>query len=381
MTAPRLRGGAPIGSRLHPGARRQRLSRTESIMSRQTVAAVVACLYVAVLAWLVKSEGQAHRTALRRDREVRNGPAEGGPSNVLVKSEDQGPPERTTAPSPPAPAVAVVPAPGEPATPSIPAPAPVPAPVPASPPAQPPPRDPAFVWADSLDLASLKPADERRLGRELNRLIMTANRRMEAGPYEQKIEEVARPLLEHRVRKDFEYTFIVLDSDTVGAFSTPGGYVYVCRGLFDMFGEDEGYVLEFVVGHEIAHVELNHAVSFLAGGNLEEKKRGVGTLLQFYFLIAFGYPEAQEFEADAWVFRHMKHAGRSRRELLAFLRKFKKYSENHGFGNGGKPPEFEHTDASVVENHFRAHPAAWKRLSRLEALAGPLTPAASGPTR
>ena len=43
----------------------------------------------------------------------------------------------------------------------------------------------------------------------------------------------------------------------VNAFSTPGGYIYVSRGLFDLIGEDEDYALRFAVGHEIAHVDLN----------------------------------------------------------------------------------------------------------------------------
>jgi predicted Zn-dependent protease len=210
---------------------------------------------------------------------------------------------------------------------------------------------------------------------------MTASRQIEISTYEQRVEAVARPMLEARSRKDLEYTFTVLDSDALVAFSHPGGYVYVSRGVFDIFGDDEDYILEFIVGHEIAHVDLSHAVKFLAGGNVEEKKRGLGTLLQFYLLIAVGYPEALDFEADAWTFERMKQEGRSRREELAFLRKFKGYAEAHGFGNGGKAPDLEKPDASAVENHYRAHPATWKRLARLESLTGKLTPPASGPSK
>lgn len=348
-------------------------------MSRTTIAAVVAGLYVAILAWVVNTEGKAYRETLRRERERARsstaaavGPSAGtiAPREKTSRAVEPTPPVASTAEAAPATPLAPTssPAAREPAT--------------TSGPPQQAERDPGFVWADSLDLAHLSLDDERHLGRELHRLVLTANRRMETGSYDQRVEQVARGVLEHRSRKDVEYTFTVLDSDAVSAFSHPGGYVYVCRGLFDMFGEDENYVLEFVVGHEVAHVDLNHAVKFLEGGNADEKKRGVGTLLQFYLLIAFGYPEAQEFEADAWIFKRMSQEGRTRREQLAFLRKFRKYAEEHGFASGGKLPDLEKTDASAVENHFRAHPAAWKRLARLESLSGSATspaPASAGP--
>ena len=37
-------------------------------MARYSIAAVVGCLYVAVSAWVVRSEGEAYRNALRRER-------------------------------------------------------------------------------------------------------------------------------------------------------------------------------------------------------------------------------------------------------------------------------------------------------------------------
>jgi hypothetical protein len=62
----------------------------------------------------------------------------------------------------------------------------------------------------------------------------------------------------------------------------------------------------------------------------------------------------------------MTRLNHTRRESLAFLRKFRDYAERLKFGGGHKPPEPD-KGFTLVENHYRAHPAAWARLGRLEA--------------
>jgi hypothetical protein len=170
------------------------------------------------------------------------------------------------------------------------------------------------------------------------------------------------------------YKITILESDAVNAFSHPGGYLYVCRGLFDLIGSDEDYALEFVIGHEIAHLELKHALKIVQAGHAGARQRGIDTLNQFLVPIVLGYPDDHlEYEADAWIARLMTtRLDRTRRETLAFLRKFKGYAESHGFANGHKPPLAE---ASLVENHFRANPPTWERLENLQSV---LTPPVAG---
>src|SRR5207244_4120460 len=112
------------------------------------------------------------------------------------------------------------------------------------------PPAPVLAWADSLDLSNLKSDDELRLGSELHRLVLTHVPPLETGSLKKRAVETARHIT------NTPYQITVLDSDAVNAFSHPGGYLYVCRGLFDMIGSDEDYALEFVLGHEIAHLEL-----------------------------------------------------------------------------------------------------------------------------
>lgn len=57
--------------------------------------------------------------------------------------------------------------------------------------------------------------------------------------------------------KNTEFHFRVLNSPVVNAFTLPGGYVYVTRGLLAHL-ENEAQ-LAVVLGHEIGHVAARHA--------------------------------------------------------------------------------------------------------------------------
>jgi beta-barrel assembly-enhancing protease len=345
-------------------------------MAKYVVAAMVGCLYVAVAAWFVKGEGQAYRESLR--------PAQvAAPEPIKVE----------TAPAPPAP----TPAPAA-AKPSTVLAANTPAPAPAhktktrpraktavskksedvlAPPYKP--SAATIAWANALDLGKLSAEDEQRLGLELN-MEINSQQLPDETPSEDnylgRVKEVAKPFLEARARKDINYTFTILDSDAVNAFSTAGGYIYICRGLFDLVGADEDSALEFVLAHEIAHVDLKHPLAVIAGMNAEMKKtkKDYDTLQQCFFPIVLAYPDKNEDEADAWAWKQMRKLGRSRLEALAFIRRFEGYAKDHKFPDGRRPPE---ENSNVLDNHFRAHPSPTERKKRADAIFISQAPAAA----
>ena len=51
----------------------------------------------------------------------------------------------------------------------------------------------------------------------------------------------------------------VIDDPEVNAFSIPGGYVYIYRGLLDKIGNDDD-AIACVIGHEASHVVRRHVV-------------------------------------------------------------------------------------------------------------------------
>ncbi len=364
-------------------------------MVKSTIGAVLACLYVALSVWLVRSEGQSYRNSLKQARPmpaVTDNPVR---EHTAVAEElpkaDVAPPR---APEP-------QPAEGRDKMATVPAPAPTPAapatestgPRPGGPLAaeskqvapQPPQvvmLKPASAKAPDARLAKLNPywnqpevkknwelsnlsdQDEMRLGEELHIMIMRFNPPASGGPWRERVHAAAKPLLARVSRKDIRYTFTILDSEADTAFSHPGGYVYLSRGLFAFIGEDENVILQFILAHEIAHVDLRHMIQCLQDSGVQ--KIQMGTLEKVYFFILpFGYMDKQEFAADQWAYRQLVGLDHTRYEALKFLRKLKGYAEAHDF-NDGRARYKPRPGSSPVENHLRANTAAWMRLDELE---------------
>jgi predicted Zn-dependent protease len=74
-------------------------------------------------------------------------------------------------------------------------------------------------------------------------------------------------------KEEFAWDVYVIDDDqTLNAFATPGGYIYVYTGLIKYL--DNADDLAGVMGHEMAHADLRHTVRNL------QKTYGVQVLLQ-----------------------------------------------------------------------------------------------------
>lgn len=84
------------------------------------------------------------------------------------------------------------------------------------------------------------------------------------------VNQVGRWLSLHSERPNLAWRFGVLDSANINAFATPGGHVFVTRGLLaQLHNEAE---LAGVLAHEIAHVVKKHHLNAV----LKTKGMGVG---------------------------------------------------------------------------------------------------------
>jgi predicted Zn-dependent protease len=66
-------------------------------------------------------------------------------------------------------------------------------------------------------------------------------------------------------RPDLPWTFIVLDTDGVNAFASPGGYVHITRGALGLIQNEAE--LAGVLGHEIGHVVRKHTINAIRKNN------------------------------------------------------------------------------------------------------------------
>lgn len=73
---------------------------------------------------------------------------------------------------------------------------------------------------------------------------------------QQYVNRVGSWLAMQAERPDLRFHFGVLETDTVNAFATPGGYIFITLGLLERLNNETE--LAGVLGHEIAHVVARH---------------------------------------------------------------------------------------------------------------------------
>lgn len=221
-------------------------------------------------------------------------------------------------------------------------------------------------------LLALSVEEEQAVGREVHNLMLKQQPLLNTHPVVRRLERLAEPILEKRARREIEYRFFVIEDDQVNAFSLLGGYIYVTTALLDLRPSDAE--LQFVLGHEIAHVDLKHCVrklTYLTRAN-ELAGEGAGDLvLLAYHSIAVGYSEEDEYEADAWACRWLIASGQTNRPALKFIKRFRQEA----------PEEIEDLDPAAggvidagvreLKNHFRSHPPVAARVDRLEQISEP----------
>jgi predicted Zn-dependent protease len=213
-------------------------------------------------------------------------------------------------------------------------------------------------------MRALSAEENRKRGAELSGLIASGHPLRDDAAAIRRLEDLLAHLTAGRSRPGEAIQFHVLDSTEVNAFSHIGGRVYVSRGVFALAQTDAE--LEFVIAHELAHLERGHAAIRLESV-VPQTVGSPGLVPALAQLIAMGYSAEQEFEADDRAYEGLRRAGRSHRESVGFLRRYAGYAEAHHVA-GRHPPQTSIGDARQdVENHYPAHPAARERLKRLEA--------------
>ncbi|MBA2304831.1 MAG: M48 family metalloprotease [Acidobacteria bacterium] len=121
--------------------------------------------------------------------------------------------------------------------------------------------------ADKVRDLVVTEADERRIGEKVSDRV-----RQEFGVFQDKavtkyVALVGTVMAQVSSRPDLKWEFIVLDTDGVNAFASPGGLVHITRGALGLI-KSEGE-LAGVLGHEIAHITKKHTVKAI------QKNKGV----------------------------------------------------------------------------------------------------------
>lgn len=185
------------------------------------------------------------------------------------------------------------------------------------------------------------------------------------------VDGIGQLLSKTSERPDLKFTFTVLNSDIVNAFATPGGYVYITRGLMAL--ADNEAQLAGVLAHEIGHITALHharrhgqsilaniglaAVGILGGREIAKVGQlGAVTLLQ-------GFSRENEYEADELGVRYLSRVGFDPTAMAGFLGKLRADSRLSALRRGESPDKVDQF------NYLATHPAPAARVQRATALA------------
>ncbi len=103
--------------------------------------------------------------------------------------------------------------------------------------------------------------EEIALGREITGNILGAAPLVKDAALQKYVNTVGRWVASQSEREDLPWHFGVIESDDLNAFSAPGGYVLITKGMYQKL-ENESQ-LAGVLGHEIAHVVKKHQLKLL----------------------------------------------------------------------------------------------------------------------
>jgi Zn-dependent protease with chaperone function len=87
----------------------------------------------------------------------------------------------------------------------------------------------------------------------------------ETGPMQSYLESlVQRIVTVQQIPNNMPITVHYIDSDTINAFATLGGHVYMFRGLLEKLPNENSLIM--VLAHEIAHIKHRHPIRSLGRG-------------------------------------------------------------------------------------------------------------------
>lgn len=206
-----------------------------------------------------------------------------------------------------------------------------------------------------VQLGNMSEQDEVNLGTQIDRQLKAQggvqiyNRNSGVTAY---INEIGQRLAASSDRPNLPYTFQVVNDDSVNAFATAGGFVYVHTGLIKAAANEAE--LAGVMAHEIGHITGRHAINqmrqqALASGVAGALEVRQDALVNIGVQLALQLPNSREaeYDADRRGFNNMGRAGYDTRGFISFMQKLE----------GGASAEFLST-----------HPNPGNRVSHLQSM-------------
>lgn len=216
-------------------------------------------------------------------------------------------------------------------------------------------------WFDNLlrqgiqviQLSTLSDSQEANLGQQINQQIVRQVPIYTDPQIASYVDRVGQRLVPYSARPDIPYTFQVVRDDSINAFATMGGYVYVHTGL--MKAAENEAELASVVAHEIGHIAGRHALkqmreNAIAQGVLSATGLDTSRAVAIGVELALSRPNSREdeYEADEYGLNNLYAAGYAPSAMVSFMQKLQQQGQS-------------------VPTFLSTHPATADRVDALQA--------------
>ncbi|MFB2768096.1 M48 family metallopeptidase [Pelatocladus sp. BLCC-F211] len=184
-----------------------------------------------------------------------------------------------------------------------------------------------FQGVQILQLSNISDKEEVQLGKEINQQLVNSKIQLYSNKNVNRyVNQIGQKLAANSTRSDIPYKFQVVKDESVNAFATMGGYVYVTTGLLK--AADNEAQLASVIAHEIGHIASRHAIeqmqqTAIARGVATATGLDRSTAVQIGVDLALRRPHSRqdEFEADRKGLRTLRRAGYAQSAMIAFMQK------------------------------------------------------------
>jgi len=212
----------------------------------------------------------------------------------------------------------------------------------------------------SMVLTAAESTDEVQAGKEITAIYLGAAPLLEDSAAQRYVNLVGRHLADQSTRPALPWTFGILATESVNAFSAPGGFVLLTQGLMDLLEtEDE---LAAILAHEIAHVVREHhwaiiqkqqqASALIARmqGNMKSQNALFSEMNSLFSdMMTRGLDKEAEFEADRDAVVLPANAGYDSSAMLSVLEKLDSLK----------------ADSAETQLLFQTHPSPMQRMDQL----------------
>jgi len=216
-----------------------------------------------------------------------------------------------------------------------------------------------------LDINLFAPSDDVQLGQQVDAEISNNPKDfpiLNSPNHVQYIQDIINQIIqspEIKYRGTFSYTVKIINTNTINAFATPGGYIYVYKGLLKFV--DNEATLAGILAHEIAHAERRHSTkrmtkayglslltSILLGNNPSALEELAANLLSGLALLKNSRDD--EYEADEYSFKYLLSTKWYPGGINYFFEKIQQQQKS-------KPSDFEEL--------LSTHPLDQKRMDQI----------------